>query len=693
MWPRRPLTVLGALAVLGAAPGTPREAEVGRVIGAGPAVEPELGAPGADRWVFSELERSPPVPGLGPRLAAALRRGGPDQRLRFVARGLGPAELSDEGASVTAQLGPIISGTSVGHALLRLAPRALLIERPQPLRAMLDVSRTAIGVTELDRGHDLPERFRGRGALVALYDSGVDLAHPDLREVGGATRVVALWDQSRAGTPPPGQLEGHGCTRTELAEDRCDSGDPTAHGTHVAAIAVSNAPRYRGVAPEAGLVVARSDRYELFLEALLYFHAVSVDRGLPLVVNLSLGGHEGPHDGTSLESQAIDAYPHLVVAAAGNEGTAPIHARADVREGSSRDVVLRFPTYDVSTPQVAIAEVWGAPDQPLAVSVALVEADGTTLAETATVGTGSPGLTERLLLGPVPAGHVLLDAEATPNPFNGRPHVRAEIDVEDWRDPPAGPAFVALRIRGEGAVHVWVDTPAELPLPVTIDRDQVTGSARQVAGDTELTVSDPATAVSAIAVSAYSTRASFPAAGGLATVAGASPGTIARFSAYGPTLDPGATGPKPDLAAPGHVVVAARAASASETDPGRVSELYRAAGGTSMAAPHVAGAAALILGAKPKATKFDLKQYLVGTAAPASDGGDALDPRWGAGRVDVRAAVSAAMGYEVGCACSAGGEGPAAIPGGRRRDEAPWLALVLPILASFALQRARRRSP
>jgi subtilisin family serine protease len=110
---------------------------------------------------------------------------------------------------------------------------------------------------------------------------------------------------------------------------------------------------------------------------------------------------------------------------------------------------------------------------------------------------------------------------------------------------------------------------------------------------------------------------------------------IAPFSSRGPRLD-GAL--KPDITAPGVGIVAARAAGTSIGSP--VGASYVAASGTSMAAPHVAGAAALLSQLHPEWTGEQLKAVLMGSAK-ANPALSVLDQ--GAGRVDVAAAFQATV--------------------------------------------------
>ncbi|WP_113699636.1 S8 family serine peptidase [Nonomuraea lactucae] len=107
---------------------------------------------------------------------------------------------------------------------------------------------------------------------------------------------------------------------------------------------------------------------------------------------------------------------------------------------------------------------------------------------------------------------------------------------------------------------------------------------------------------------------------------------LSSFSSRGPRAGDQAV--KPDLTAPGERIAAARAAGTSLGDP--VNDLYTRLSGTSMATPHVAGAAALLLQRHPDWTPARVKAVLTGSAAPAS-GVSSYDQ--GSGRLDLARAV------------------------------------------------------
>jgi subtilisin family serine protease len=108
-------------------------------------------------------------------------------------------------------------------------------------------------------------------------------------------------------------------------------------------------------------------------------------------------------------------------------------------------------------------------------------------------------------------------------------------------------------------------------------------------------------------------------------------GLVANDSSRGPRATDGAL--KPDVTAPGVGIVAARAANAGIGQP--VDSHYLRLSGTSMATPHVAGAAAILAQTRPSWTAGQLKAALTASAAP-NPASDVIAQ--GAGRVDARSA-------------------------------------------------------
>ena len=108
---------------------------------------------------------------------------------------------------------------------------------------------------------------------------------------------------------------------------------------------------------------------------------------------------------------------------------------------------------------------------------------------------------------------------------------------------------------------------------------------------------------------------------------------LADFSSRGPRVGDGAI--KPDVTAPGVDIVAALHADGTigpEVEPG-----YTALSGTSMATPHVAGAAALLAQQHPDYTGAQLKAILSASAKPHAD---LTAFEQGSGRIDVARAIT-----------------------------------------------------
>jgi subtilisin family serine protease len=106
---------------------------------------------------------------------------------------------------------------------------------------------------------------------------------------------------------------------------------------------------------------------------------------------------------------------------------------------------------------------------------------------------------------------------------------------------------------------------------------------------------------------------------------------IASFSSKGPRI--GDAGLKPDLTAPGVSITAARSATGVL---GQAGQPYVTLNGTSMATPHVAGAAAILTQRHPDWSPVTLKAALIGSAKPNPALGSFAQ---GAGRLNVARAL------------------------------------------------------
>jgi subtilisin family serine protease len=162
--------------------------------------------------------------------------------------------------------------------------------------------------------------YTGKGVTVAVLDTGVDPAHPDLRRRVAASRGF-VDDQS---------------TR-----------DTNGHGTHVAATIAGGDERYRGIAPDARLIIGKVCHAGGCPEsAILAGMRWAVESGAK-IVNLSLGGPDA--QGADLLEQAVDQlsarYGTLFVVAAGNDGG---YGEQTVSSPASADAALAVGAVDRS---------------------------------------------------------------------------------------------------------------------------------------------------------------------------------------------------------------------------------------------------------------------------------------------------------------------------------------------------------
>ncbi|MCZ6681235.1 MAG: S8 family serine peptidase, partial [Candidatus Poribacteria bacterium] len=256
-----------------------------------------------------------------------------------------PGFLRSQGVHIRTVVGDLVTADIPVGKLLRVAklPDVRYIRAAHPVSPMAPMLDKSVPATGADAVWSSNPSYTGKGVVVGIVDTGLDLEHPDFRNPDGTSRVLAIWDQT---IDVPGPFSSPFAYGTEWTQSQIDRGlsrtkDVDGHGTHVASIAAGNgsgtgreqsAPRFVGVAPEADLVVVKTLFFDdAVADGVAYILDIAKRLNKPAVINLSLGSQFGPHDGRDLLDEALDRLSennptgNAIVVAAGNSGGTPIH--------------------------------------------------------------------------------------------------------------------------------------------------------------------------------------------------------------------------------------------------------------------------------------------------------------------------------------------------------------------------------
>ena len=560
---------------------------------------------------------------MDPALHELIAEGSPDDEVAIVVR-LRDNTEPPSGMRVVARFGTVLTARAPRNRLRELHGQVASLKAPRTYARELELSDDSLDM-EIDESEPeiLPGDVRrpdglhetGRGCVIAVIDWGVAYTHRDFRNADGTTRFDAIWDQRIVGRSPPPYDYGRVHDRADINRALLTR-DPYAalqylpahnsHGSHVLGIAAGNgrAGGPQGLAPEADLLFvhlgANSEDLGSSVELLEAIDFVSHQAGdRPLVINLSLGRHAGPHDGTLLIERAIDwlltARPGTaVVQSTGNYYSRDVHMSGRIREAVSAQLPFSLRQRDDTTISI---EIWykGADEFIARASGPDVPAVSVGLGDSAVVRTRAGHEVGRLY-------HRRSDPQNSDNLINL--FLDPEAEAGNW----------SIEIEGvdvvDGRWHAWIERNA---------------ACRQCQAQFQADLAVPTSSTGSIANS-------------MRTIAvGAHDAhdpnhPVPNFSSTGPTRD-GRT--KPLLSAPGVRVLSV----SSSIDPHRDGDYVRMSG-TSMAAPHVAGTVALMLQAAGRQRVSVLRRALFTSLSPHAEPDP--DRRYGYGLLDVRHAVETA---------------------------------------------------
>jgi minor extracellular serine protease Vpr len=531
------------------------------------------------------------------------------------------------------------------------------IQLDEPIVKTLEAAKKTTKVDSVHAGINLPLAYTGKNVVVGILDVGIDYTHPTFYDtLGNKYRIKKVWEQKTNGTPPSGYSYGHELSDSlSMMIDGTDIATQT-HGTHVAGISSGSGfgspspSKNRGVAYESDLVMVgitpaasqwTSAGMSDIIDGMNYVYNYAASVSKPAVVNLSWGCTIGPHDGTSLFSQACDNLTgagKLFVISAGNNGTNNVHVS---KTFNSSDTILKtMVNFNSSFPQKKNwLDIWGEPSKPFKVKLSLYNVI-TLVSETRFFTLNNTSI-DTFLVGNL-NDTCYFKISLINSDYNNKPHALIDVYNKTTRS-------LLLSVKGtQGLVHAWqgyVNQSSGIYGSFSIG-----GISGASAGNSDYTIGEMACTKSAITIGAYASKVTYT------TIAGApmsynsyvNVNKIVPFSSHGPTTDQRT---KPDITAPGLTIASAVnvydtsytavGSSKSNVVESVVNPLngktyyYAEMSGTSMSSPMAAGIVALMLQANPALTPDIARTTITQTAIKDAHTTATPNPvLWGAGKIN-----------------------------------------------------------
>lgn len=228
------------------------------------------------------------------------------------------------------------------------------------LYGLLDTINTdAMGVNKVQNFPSLA--LFGEGVLLGFVDTGIDYTNQVFKNSDNSTRIVSIWDQTIENLEAQENIFNYG---TEYSREQINqalqndapfsvvpSRDEIGHGTMLAGIAggsLDSENNFQGVVPQSEIVVVKLKQAKQYLRDYFYIpegancyaeddimlgikYLINVASRLnkPIAICIGLGTNQGGHEGYDILSSFISWIGNFngrgIIIAAGNEGNTNSH--------------------------------------------------------------------------------------------------------------------------------------------------------------------------------------------------------------------------------------------------------------------------------------------------------------------------------------------------------------------------------
>lgn len=486
------------------------------------------------------------------------------------------------------------------------------------------------GRTPLDHG------YTGKGVVIGIIDGDIQYDHPAYWNASHTRfRIKRVWNQNESGRAPAGYSYGKEYADSAAILTRKYDNDQqgnSGHGGHVtgSAAGAQTQAGFAGMAPEADIVfVSTTFSNADIADAVQYIYDYAASVGKPCVINMSFGGNIGPHDGTGVFHQVLGSMignGKIMCASAGNEGVYNIHVGKSVEANDSLRAILIHTNGEFS-----YHDIWCDAGMSYTVRLSLLYGGDNSIVASTDLFSSADTAEESSWLRYGSSQRIKYYIGATLDPYNNKYNTYVVLDSVQI----SSNYYPVITVTGNarGKIDMWsYDYRSAYYSPKAPTTGSWTRSTRYGS------ITDLASGDEVISVGSYVSR-------GAGTYESQN---LSAFSSAGPTAD---GRHKPDITAPGQIVVsaysdnAATGARVTTMTYGGKTYYYGKYAGTSMSSPVTAGIVAQWLEAYPALTVAEVGSVLKATAIKDSYTTQNVDADlWGAGKIDAYAGILDVIG-------------------------------------------------